>query len=75
MWCMEDVGYSRRANCFNGGSQDMVGPIFEVRLGQPVMVVARKWGLVKGVFREEEIGPEFIDGLRKRARYADGAKR
>ena len=72
---MEDVGYSRHANCFNGCSQDMVGPVFKVRLGQPVMVVARKRVLVEGVFREEEIGPEFIDGLGKRVRYADGAKR
>ena len=75
MWRMEDVGYSRHANCFNGCSQDMVGPVFKVRLGQPVMVVAIKRGLVEGVFGEEEIGPKFIDGLGKRVRYADGAKR
>ena len=75
MWRMGDVRYSRHANCLNGCSQDMVGSVFKVRLGQPVMVVTRKRGLVEGVFREEEICPEFIDGLGKRVRYADGAKR
>ena len=72
---MEDVGYSRHANCIDGHSQDMAGPVFKVRPGQPVIVVATKRRFVDGVFREEEIGPEFIDGLRKWLGYAGAQRR
>ena len=68
---MEDVGYSSHANCIDSQSKDMVGSIFKVRLSQPVMVVARKRRFIDSVFREEEIGAEFIDGLRKRVGYVE----
>jgi hypothetical protein len=36
------------------------------------MVVERRF--IDGVFRKEEIGPEFIDGLRERVWYAGAEK-
>lgn len=66
MRSVEDVGYSCHANSFDGHSQDVVGALFKVRLAQPVMIVARGRMLAEGVFSEEEIGAQFIDGLGQR---------
>ena len=65
IWRMVDVGYSGHADCFNGWPEDMVGLVFKIRPGHPVMVVARIRGLIEGVFCEEEVGPELIDVLGK----------
>ena len=72
---MGDVGNSRHANCFNSCSQDMVGSVCKIRPGKPVVGVARERRFAEGIFREEEICPEFVNGLEKQLGYAGGTQR